>query len=1080
MRIAQVAPLFESVPPKLYGGTERVVSYLTEELVRQGHEVTLFASGDSVTAARLVAVSERSLRLDTRCLDQLAHVVRQLEEVFRRLDEFDVVHFHNDYIHYPLSRRYEPLRLTTLHGRLDIADLVPLYREYPHEPVVSISDAQRQPLPHLNWLATIQHGLPPDLHRFHEGPGRHLAFVGRLSPEKRPDEAIRMATRFGMPLKIAAKLEEVDRPYFEARVRPLLDDPLVEWMGEVDERGKEDLIGGAYALLFPVDWPEPFGLVMIEAMACGTPVVAYRRGAVPEVMREGVTGFVVAGADEAVKALGQVSRLDRGACRRVFEERYLARRMAADYAALYERIVEDARGSPRRRTVLAGPPAERPDLSPPAAAEGFPILAMASLADEHRRVLKQGDTFAVFDHYGDVANLGLGEQGLFHQGTRFLSKLELRLGRSRPLFLSSTVKEANDLLLVDLANPDVPLEDGVALPRGTVHLFRGKLLREAVAYERVRISNHGLSSARLTLVFRFGADFADIFEVRGTRRERRGEDLAPRVEGSAVVLSYRGLDGVTRRTRLEFSPAPSTLSSSAATFDVGLDPQAETSLFLAVACETDGQEPARVGYEQALGATEDARRRVQAAACRIETSSEPFNRWLERSTADLHMMVTDMPSGPYPYAGVPWFSTPFGRDGIITAMEVLWMDPSLARGVLSYLSATQATEVRPEQDAEPGKILHETRGGEMAALGEVPFGRYYGSVDATPLFVMLAGQYYARTGDHAFIESLWPSVERALGWIDRYGDADQDGFVEYARRSPAGLVQQGWKDSGDSVSHADGRLAEGPIALCEVQGYVYAARQAASELATALGHAARADALLAQAELRRRFEEAFWDEELGTYALALDGEKRPCRVATSNAGHGLFAGIASPARALRVATRLFDTSSFSGWGVRTLAAGERRYNPMSYHNGSVWPHDNALVGAGLGRYGLRDELLRLLGGLFDASSFFDLHRMPELFCGFKRRGEEGPTLYPVACAPQSWAACAVFLLLQACLGLTVDGRGRQLLFVRPALPAFLDHVRIENLRVGEARVDLVLDRHETDVGINIARREGPVEVVTIK
>jgi glycogen debranching enzyme len=709
------------------------------------------------------------------------------------------------------------------------------------------------------------------------------------------------------------------------------------------------------------------------------------------------------------------------------------------------------------------------------------VLAASGVTDDRTRVLKHGDTFAVFDHLGLIKPGGLGEEGLYHEGTRYLSCLLLELDGRRPFFLGSTVRDENDQLAVALTNPDEVKDGRVVVPLGTLHLAVRTLLWQGVCHWQLRAKNHGPTPVTASLRLRFRSDFADIYEVRGMKRPLRGRDLAPEVAPGRVVLGYVGLDGERRRTLLRFTPAPGKLTANEARIDLTLQPGEETAIELAVACWRGEQDPEPPAFEDARLAAGTALVKYKTGACRIDASDGRFRAWVSRAESDLHVLTTDLPTGPYPYAGVPWFNTPFGRDGIITALECLWLRPELARGVLGYLAATQATEVLAEQDAEPGKILHETRNGEMAILREMPFGRYYGSADATPLFILLAGAYYERTADRAFAESIWPHVEAALDWIDRYGDRDGDGFVEYQRRTADGLLHQGWKDSDDAVFHADGTLVRGPVAMCEVQGYVYAAQRAAAVLAGAVGKHERSAELGGRADtLRKRFEAAFWLDDLGTYAPALDGEKRPCRVRASNAGHCLFAGIASPDRAVRVARELMTAESFSGWGVRTLAATERRYNPMAYHNGSVWPHDNALIAFGFARYGMSGLAARILTGLFEAGTYFDLNRMPELFCGFDRDPGEGPTPYPVAAAPQAWAAGSVFLLLQACLGLTVSGVNRQVWFARPTLPAFLNEVRINSLVVGGTTLDLLLVRHGDDVGVNVLGRTGDIEVTVTK
>ncbi|WP_394841348.1 amylo-alpha-1,6-glucosidase [Pendulispora brunnea] len=713
------------------------------------------------------------------------------------------------------------------------------------------------------------------------------------------------------------------------------------------------------------------------------------------------------------------------------------------------------------------------------------VLATSSRTDDRTRVLKNGETFAVFDRFGDIQPIGTGEQGLYHQGTRFLSQLELRLNGQRPMLLGSSVKQDNTLLTVDVTTPDLYVSEQLEVLKGTVHAFRAALLSESACHQRLRIASYGNQAIALRVTLLFAADYADIFEVRGVRRARRGEDLSPTHTEERMVLAYRGLDGITRSTEIACSPAPTLLAADRLEYTLQLQPRETVELNVTIAFDPNVRTPRapspHAPFATVLASAEKAVREGRARGCTVETSNAQFNDLLQRASADLVMLTAGNPEVGYPYAGVPWYSTPFGRDGILTALEYLWVDPSMAKGVLSYLAATQAREESPEQDAEPGKILHETRKGELATLGEIPFGRYYGTVDGTPLFVVLAGAYFRRTGDLEFLRGLWPNVERALAWIEKYGDIDGDGFVEYQRKSNKGLAQQGWKDSEDSVFHQDGSAAEGPIALAEVQGYVYKAKLRAADLAHALGHTARAVTLRSEAlQLRTQFDRAFWCDDLGCFALALDGSKRPCRVRTSNSGQVLWSGIAHPAHAERAAKTLLEPASFSGWGVRTVAKGEARYNPMSYHNGSIWPHDNALIAMGLARCGFKDKTQRILGALFDASMFMDLHRLPELFCGFARRPNEGPTLYPVACSPQAWASASVFYLLQACLGLsfrpTPNPDRARLSFDHPRLPDFLNRVEIRRLRVGNGTIDIDLQRHARDVGVNVLNKEGDIEV----
>ncbi|QEE30352.1 amylo-alpha-1,6-glucosidase [Terriglobus albidus] len=680
-----------------------------------------------------------------------------------------------------------------------------------------------------------------------------------------------------------------------------------------------------------------------------------------------------------------------------------------------------------------------------------------------RQTLKHQDAFLVCDRSGDICAGEGSEEGFFFDGTRFLSRFSLLLDGVAPIVLGSYVRDQNDSLDVTETND----ESGGSLAPNTVRISRHIFVFDNTCYMAIELENFSQEKVQCGLAVGFDADFADIFEIRGLPRNRHGVLQAPVFEKDRVRLGYDGLDHEERYTVLTFEPAPQELCSREACFRIDLKEREQTSIVLCISCYRSRR------TEQGSLPLEEAKRRIATLQAKraeddviVSSSNGQFTEWYRRSLYDLHLMSTHLPTGIYPYAGVPWFNTPFGRDGIVTALECLWMDPSVAKGVLAYLAETQATDLVPEEDAEPGKILHETRNGEMAALKEMPFGRYYGSVDATPLFVLLAGAYYERTGDLDFVRELWSAVRAALDWMEQYGDADGDGFIEYKRNAPNGLIHQGWKDSDDAVFHADGGAAHGALAVCEVQAYAYGALRAGAILAEHLGHFDDCAELTRRAEmLQEKFNDAFWCEELSTYGLALDGEKRLCRVVSSNAGQVLFSGIATPERARRVADTLLTEDCYSGWGIRTVATSSPRYNPMSYHNGSVWPHDNGLIALGMARYGLTSHVSRVFEGLFSSATYFHRYRLPELFCGFSRAEGMAPVLYPVACAPQSWAAASIFVLIQACLGLKVDGISRQITLTHPALPDSLQDLEVRNLRVGETTITFGVTGRGRDVVI---------------
>ena len=713
-------------------------------------------------------------------------------------------------------------------------------------------------------------------------------------------------------------------------------------------------------------------------------------------------------------------------------------------------------------------------------------------------VLKHDRLFLLSDAFGDLKTDERG-LGLYTGDTRVLSRLELRLDGHRPLVLR-TGTGAGYRSTIQMTNPDLarnPLEKGdrtEMLARQSLGIVRERSISDGLD-ERIRIHNYTMHPERCVLTLALDADFADIFEVRGVRRAARGERAPAEVDPQGVSFEYRGLDGLTRRTRVEVSepatrveaadPArPDATSSVVLAFEWTVPPAGDRSLGVRVTSRVDDA-PLAAGRSAtapsiAPNDPEAAHRAWHGTSTSVTSSHAGAERAFRRSMADLRLLTDPGPieGERYVAAGIPWYDTLFGRDSIITSLQLLSIRPQVASDTLSVLARLQATTSDDWRDAEPGKILHELRTGEMALANEIPHTPYYGSVDSTPLFLVLLSEYERWTADLALVDRLWPAALVALEWIDRYGDSDGDGFVEYLRRSGKGLINQGWKDSADAIRWADGTLAEGSIALSEVQGYVYQARLGMARLARRRGEidlAARLEA--AAASLRDRFEAAFWLEGAGTYAVALDGDKRAVDSVTSNAGHVLWSGIASAERAGDVAASLMGPDMFSGWGIRTLSAAMAGYNPISYHIGSIWPHDNAICAAGLWRYGYAEEASRVAAALLEATQYFRDARLPELFCGFDRASSPYPVPYPVACSPQAWAAGSTFQLLEAMLGLVPDAANHELQLRGPMLPPWLPEVRLHNLVVGDAVVDLLVRRSDGSTGVEVLRRSGDLDVV---
>jgi glycogen debranching enzyme len=687
--------------------------------------------------------------------------------------------------------------------------------------------------------------------------------------------------------------------------------------------------------------------------------------------------------------------------------------------------------------------------------------AIVADARDDLLALKAGAGFACVRLDGDMRAGSVSGDGFYSEDTRHLSELQLTIGGAAPVVLSSTLESAHHAVV---HGTTLALRDGpdLLVPQGALSVRRTLLVADRL-YHRVTMRSFASGPIETAVELSLGADFADVFAVRGLEEEPTGRVLPPRRDGPRIRFSYRAADGERRETAVELDPPPEELTleggRAQATWRVALSPGEESSLEVAVEALHRRRRRRSRPLEQVAVELDEEHQAWVSRCTRIRSDDEPFDRVVACSVRDLGALMMPLDGDALPAAGIPWYVAAFGRDSLLTACEALMVNPQVARGTLLALARLQATEDDPWREAEPGKIPHELRAGELARTGRVPHSPYFGTADATPLFLMLAGHFYRWTADLETMTRLRPAFDAALHWIDEWGDRDGDGFVEYERRSPEGLVNHGWKDSADSVVHADGSLAEGPIALVEVQGYVYEAKLRIAEVYDALGEREHAERLRTQAAaLRAAFNDAFWDAEEGFLVLALDGGKAQVRSVASNAAHCLYCGIVDDEKAPQIAERLMAPDMFCGWGIRTLSSDSVAYNPMSYHNGSVWPHDNAIAAAGLKRYGFDEAAARIADGLFDMAAGARDHRLPELFCGFDRSESSSIVPYPVACVPQAWAAAAPLLLVQSLLGITAHAPENGLTVSRPRLPERLGSLDVAGIRVGDAHASVSFTR----------------------
>ncbi len=698
-------------------------------------------------------------------------------------------------------------------------------------------------------------------------------------------------------------------------------------------------------------------------------------------------------------------------------------------------------------------------------------------------VIKNEDIFLLAEHDGGFPVGNQDGFGLYYHDCRYLDGYELRIGGTAPNPLVSTAARGS-VSQFELTNEKLQFDSDESIPEQTfgITLERAVDDRERAVHDRWIIENYDVKAHALPLSFRFHSDFEDIFVIRGLHPQKVGKAKKPTWDNGVLVLGYDGADGVRRRLQLHFNPEPASTSAAGAEFSLQLGPGERVQINLSLRIIETTEKP-RGPERHASDPSPASHVSEQRSQHWLDDHPEIYSDYplldhvVQRCLLDLLVLRGMLDGFHYFSAGLPWYGALFGRDSIIAALETLAYEPRIAEQTIRLLARYQGTKSDEWRDEQPGKILHELRRGELANLNEIPQTPYYGSVDSTPLFLILLGEHANWTGNLELFKELRPNVERALEWIDKFGDEDRNGYLSYATKSKKGLGNQGWKDSGDSIMNSDGSLATPPIALVEVQGYVYRAKMLIAELYARVGDATATRLRQEAEDLKSRFNGDFWLNDKKFYAIALQKDSRPAAVISSNPGQALWTGIVDDARAAAVVRHLMADHMFNGWGVRTLSTSERRANPIGYHLGTVWPHDNSIIAAGFRRYGFDGEAVQVLDGILEAARHFEHYRLPEVFGGFSRNQFAVPVRYPVACHPQAWAAGSVPFMLTSLLGLLPDAFNRRLRVVRPVLPDHVNELEVRRVKIGAASIDLRFTRRQNGgVEMDTANRQGEIEL----